>query len=105
MEIKLENLNLLEQIANDITLIKKEINSKTTKRWFCVKELAIYLSYSKDRIYKLKDDVFLEGIHFYKKGGRVLFDRFEIDKWVTTTNNIDTSKKVNDILNDIINKV
>ena len=67
----MENINLIESIAKDIELIKKALSSHQTKRWLNVKELATYLGYSKDRIYKLKDETFIEGIHFYKKTGNL----------------------------------
>lgn len=100
MEVKFENINLLETIANDLKLIKKELLNSSTKRWLSVSELAEYIAYSKDRIYKLKDDVFIDGIHFYKKQGRVLFDRFEIDKWITSST-IDAKTKIDSILKDL----
>lgn len=46
-----------------------------------VKEVGKYLGYSADHIYKLRDEEFVEGMHFHKKG-KLLFDRIEIDQWV-----------------------
>lgn len=76
------NINLIQDIAKDIETIKKTLASIQTKRWLNTKELAEYLGYSKDRIYKLKEDVFIEDLHFYKKTGKILFDRVAIDDWV-----------------------
>jgi methylaspartate ammonia-lyase len=101
MEIKLENLNLLESISNDIELIKKQLLNSSSKRWLSVKDLSEYLSYSSDRIYKLKDDVFIEGMHFYKKQGKILFDKYAIDKWITSST-YDAKEKVNQILKDLL---
>jgi hypothetical protein len=101
MEIKLENLNLLESISNDIELIKKQLLNSSSKRWLSVKDLSEYLSYSSDRIYKLKDDVFIEGKHFYKKQGKILFDKYAIDKWITSST-YDAKEKVNQILKDLL---
>jgi hypothetical protein len=101
MEVKFENINLLESISNDLKLIKKEIENSSSKRWLSVKDLAQYLSYSTDRIYKLKDDVFLDGIHFYKKQGKILFDRYAIDKWIMSSR-INAQDKVNEILKDLL---
>ena len=82
MSIDMENINLIKDMAQDIEMIKKSLSSQTTKRWLNTKELSEYLGYSKDRVYKLKDEIFVENIHFYKKIGKILFDRVAIDTWV-----------------------
>ena len=87
-------------------LLKQILQNTNAKRWLSVKELAIYLSYSKDRIYKIKDSTFIESIHFYKKGGKILFDRVAIDEWVISkekTNEINQSQRqvVDNILSSI----
>ena len=64
MNVEFENLNLIKQMANDMQLLKKLLQDSSSKRWLSVKELAIYISYSKDRIYKIKDTVFYHS--FYK---------------------------------------
>ncbi|QHG91175.1 DNA-binding protein [Sulfurimonas sp. CVO] len=106
MNVEFENINLIKQISNDMQLLKKLLVDTSVKRWLSVKELAIYLSYSKDRIYKIKDTTFIEGIHFYKKSGKILFDRVAIDEWVIskeTTNEINQSQRqaVDNILSSI----
>ncbi|EDZ61311.1 hypothetical protein SMGD1_2537 [Sulfurimonas gotlandica GD1] len=106
MNVEFENLNLIKQMAYDMQLLKKLLQDSSSKRWLSVKELAIYLSYSKDRIYKIKDTIFIEGIHFYKKSGKILFDRVAIDEWVISkekTNEINQSQRqvVDNILSSI----
>lgn len=106
MNVEFENINLIKQMSNDMQLLKKLLQDTTTKRWLSVKEVAIYLSYSKDRIYKIKDTIFIEGIHFYKKSGKILFGRVAIDEWVIskeTTNEINQSQRqvVDNILSSI----
>jgi hypothetical protein len=59
MNVEFENLNLIKQMANDMQLLKQLLQNTNAKRWLSVKELAIYLSYSKDRIYKIKDTIFI----------------------------------------------
>jgi predicted DNA-binding transcriptional regulator AlpA len=78
----MENINMIKDIANDLQTIKKAVSSIQTKRWLTVIELSKYLGYSKDSIYKLKDEVFIENLHFYKKTGKILFDRVAIDDWI-----------------------
>ena len=87
--IEMENINLIKEIAKDIELIKKALSNQSAKRWLNVKELSAYLGYSKDRIYKLKEDTFLENIHFYKKTGKIIFDRVAIDSWMVGKENTD----------------
>jgi len=82
MSIDMENINLIKDMAQDIEMIKKSLSSQTAKRWLNTKELSEYLGYSKDRVYKLKDEIFVENIHFYKKIGKILFDRVAIDTLV-----------------------
>lgn len=106
MMIEMENINLIKEMAKDIELIKKSLTNQTAKRWLSVKELALYLGYSKDHIYTLKENTFLENIHFYKKTGKILFDRVAIDSWVLegfNTNDINKSRRqiVDNILSSI----
>ena len=103
--IEMENINLIKEMAKDIELIKKALNNQTEKRWLNVKELSAYLGYSKDHIYKLKDEVFLENIHFYKKTGKIIFDRVAIDSWMVgkETDDINTARRqiVDNLLSSI----
>ena len=104
--IEMENINLIKEMAKDIELIKKSLMTQTEKRWLSVKELAQYLGYSKDHIYHLKEETFLENIHFYKKTCKILFDRVAIDSWVLegfNTNDINKSRRqiVDNILSSI----
>ncbi len=104
--IEMENINLIKDIANDIETIKKSLSSIQTKRWLTTNELAKYLGYSKDRIYKLKNISFIENLHFYKKEGKILFDKVAIDDWVICkekTNETNQSQKqiVDNILSSI----
>ena len=101
--INMENINLIKDMANDLEFIKKSLSTNTTKKWLNVSETAHYLGYSKDYIHKLKDIYFLENKHFYKKAGRLLFDKDELDKWVTTSQNQLSAKDIaNEILKDLI---
>jgi len=105
MSIVMENINLIEDMAKDIEVIKKALSSQIAKRWLNTKELSVYLGYSKDRIYKLKDEVFIENIHFYKKVGKILFDRVAIDNWMVGKDsdeiNITQQQVVDNVLSSI----
>ena len=106
MNIEFESLKLLPQMFALIEKLNSHLEDANTKRWLSVKELAKYLSYSSDRIYKIKDEYFIEGIHFFKKSGKILFDRVAIDEWVISkekTNEINQSQRqvVDNILSSI----
>jgi len=82
MNIKFENLEKIDDVLN---LLNHIINiQKPQKRWLNIKEASYYLGYSKDHIHKLKNEHFTEGVHYHKKAGRVLFDKYELDNWVMT---------------------
>ena len=58
---------------------------------------------SKDHIHKLKNDSFILGKHYHKKSGKLLFDKVELDKWVTIDNkSLDAKEIANKVLNGLI---
>jgi len=104
MDFKFENLEKIDDILSQLQQINKKINLE--KRWLTVNELSKYLGYSKDRIYKFISNTFILNLHFYKKNGRILFDRVAIDDWVVckeNTNEINQSERqtVDNILSSI----
>ena len=103
--IEMENINLIKQIALDLELIKKALSNHTDKRWLNVREVAQYLGYSKDRIYKIKDEYFSEGEHFHNKTGKLLFDRVAIDSWVVGRTTNDTNKSKWQVVDHILSSV
>ncbi len=103
--IEMENINLIKSMAKEIELIRKELTNSSQKRWLGVKELAEYLGYSKDRIYKLKEEFFIEGVHFYKKSGKILFDRVAIDSWVVGKDQNEVDLKKQQVVDHILSSV
>ena len=83
MDIPFENLEKINEVLEKLNILEQKINSE--KRWLNTKEASYYLGYSKEHIHKLKDNYLIEGKHYYKKAGRVLFDKLELDNWVTTS--------------------
>jgi len=63
MTVNFEDLKLLPQMFELINKLNSNLENSYTKRWLSVRELAEYLSYSNDRIYKLKDEYLIESIH------------------------------------------
>ncbi len=109
MNINFENLNKIDEILKLLNQINLNQASQINKKWLSVRELSEYIDYSKDRIHKLKGVEFFDGIHFYKRSWKLLFDKDMIDKWVVwiDTKNInwtvDVQETVNNILDWLIN--
>jgi len=91
MNIEFENINLIKQLVDDIQLLKQSLISSNNKRWMSVKELSLYLTFGKDKIYKMVNVQFVEGTHYFKKENRLLFDKEKIDEWVRN----ESSNKLN----------
>lgn len=101
MEILVENLKKIDNILEKIEALEQKISSE--KRWLNAREASYYLGYSKEHIHKLKDAYLIEGKHYYKKAGRILFDKQELDNWVTTSlANKDIKGIANKLLEGII---
>lgn len=105
MNIDFSNLQKIENILQIVTNLQDK--ETVEKRWLSVKELAEYIDYSTDRIHKLKGEEFIEGIHYYKRSGKLLFDKSKIDNWVMgigtkPVNNVNVESTVNNILSDLI---
>lgn len=81
------------------------LQNGSTKRWLSVRELGEYLSYSNDRIYKLKEEHFIEGRHFYKKSGKILFDRVAIDSWIVEKESNETNFTQRQIVDNILSSL
>ena len=95
---------LAEQL-NTITIRLEtiELKIKQEKRWLNIKEASYYLGYSQDHLHKLKNEHFIESKHYHKKAGRVLFDKIELDNWVTlSVNMLDPKQIANELLKDLI---
>ena len=101
MLIEFENLSKISTILIKLEELDAKLSSE--KRWLNIKEASNYLGYSQDHIHKLKNTHFIEGKHYYKKTGKLLFDKIALDNWVqSSTSSIDTKKIANEILKDLI---
>jgi len=105
MTVNFEDLKLLPQMFELINKLNSNLENSYTKRWLSVRELAEYLSYSNDRIYKLKDEYLIESIHYYKKSGKILFDRVAIDSWMVEGNSNETNQSQRQIVDNILSSV
>ena len=112
MNINLEALNQIPQLLELIVSMKSTIENGTIeKRWLNTRELADYTSHKFGTIQtKIKKGDFTQGVHYFKKGGILLFDKTEVDNWVMgvkSANNVayekeETDSLVNDILDSLV---
>ncbi|RLA79829.1 MAG: DNA-binding protein [Epsilonproteobacteria bacterium] len=99
--INFENLNKIPEIINKLNTLESKVSG--SKRWLNVNETAHYLGYSKDYIHKLKSSSFILGKHYHKKSGKLLFDKLELDNWVTFSSDTkDAIDIVNEVLKDLL---
>lgn len=108
MNINLEALNQIPQLLELIVSMKSTIeNGVVEKRWFNTRELADYTGYKFETIKsKIKKGDFTQGVHYFKKGGILLFDKIEVDNWVMgvkSANNVNyENTEVDDIVDDVL---
>jgi len=101
MNLAFENLDKIDDILEKLDYLDSKISSD--KRWLNTKEASHYLGYSKDHIHKLKESHLIEGVHYFKKAGRILFDKVELDNWVKySVNEINPKDLAENILKDLI---
>lgn len=101
MNIKFENLEKIDELLKRMDKLEEKILGE--KKWLNVSETAHYLGYSKEYIHKLKDSSFILNKHYFKKSGKLLFDKYELDLWVKSSqNSIDPKDIANEILKDIL---
>ena len=101
MLVDFENLSKINTILSKLEEIEAKLTSE--KRWLNIKEASNYLGYSQDHLHKLKNDYFIEGKHYHKKAGRVLFDKIAIDTWVqSSVSSVNAKEIAQSILKDLI---
>jgi predicted DNA-binding transcriptional regulator AlpA len=110
MNIDFEQLKLLPQVLELLTSVKDTIEKGTVeKRWFNTRELALYTGYKFETIKsKIKKGEFTQNIHYFKKGGILLFDKVEVDNWVMgikSANNIAYTQKQSQYTSNAFEKI
>ncbi|WP_345984787.1 DNA-binding protein [Sulfurimonas sp. HSL-1656] len=105
MELSLEHLELIPVLLKKIDALSKRLESSSEKRWMSVAETADYLSYSRDRIYKIKDEHFIEGVHFHNRTGKILFDRVAIDSWVVGKDDRETDYTQRQVVDNVLSSI
>ena len=97
MNIPFENLAKIDLLLEKVVFLEQKISSP--KRWLNINEASHYLGYSKNHIHKLKNASFILGTHYHKKSGKLLFDKVELDNWVTFDSD---TKEATDIANEVL---
>lgn len=107
MQIDFEHLELIPKIYEKLQQIEMNLENNYSKRWLNIKEVADYIGNSKDSIHKIKANEWIEGYHYHKKIGKIIFDSYAIDKWIlgedskSKIQKIDVNQIINSILKDI----
>lgn len=83
MKVDIVSQKDIEKVSKQLELIDKKIDSNIEKRWLTTDDVAKYTGYKLETIRsKIKNRDFIKEIHYFKKGRKILFDKFEIDKWI-----------------------
>ncbi len=106
-EMILIDKNSFTELYSMVKELKSSIVKDIDKRWLSTKEVAVYLPYGIDKVKKMIDIQLIEGEHFYRREGKLVFDKHKLDEWVlytpiNNTNKVDTQFIVNDIVSSFI---
>jgi len=83
LKIDLTPLESIPKIENQLKIITQQLELNIDKRWLNTNELANYTGYKLETIKaKIKNNDFTRNVHYFKRDGKLLFDKFEVDKWV-----------------------
>lgn len=78
-----EHLQLIPKLLNEIKALKLNQAMSSDKRWLNTRELSDYIGYSMDSINKMvKENVFIDGLHYYKPQKKLLFDKEQVNNWI-----------------------
>jgi len=84
MNVDFEALSQIPQLIELVMGLKTTLEAGTIeKRWLSTSEMAEYTPYTKNTIEaKVKSKDLVRGIHYHKKDGKLVYDKYEIDKWL-----------------------
>lgn len=103
MNISLEHLELIPKLLNEIKSLKLTQAMSSEKRWLNTRELSDYIGYSLDAINKMvKDDIFIDGIHYYKPSKKLLFDKEQVNNWIVGIKDDKQKQRVNIAVENIL---
>lgn len=103
MTIGLEYLELIPKLLDEIKALKLNQAIDVSKRWLNTRELSDYIGYSMDAINKMvKDDVFIDGIHYHKPSKKLLFDKEQVNNWIVGIKDPKHMQRVNISVENIL---
>ncbi len=103
MNISLEHLELIPKLLNEIKSLKLTQAMSSEKRWLNTRELSDYIGYSLDAINKMvKDDIFIDGVHYYKPSKKLLFDKEQVNNWIVGIKDDKQKQRVNIAVENIL---
>jgi len=103
VNISLEHLELIPKLLNEIKSLKLTQAMSSEKRWLSTRELSDYIGYSLDAINKMvKDDIFIDGIHYYKPSKKLLFDKEQVNNWIVGIKDDKQKQRVNIAVENIL---
>lgn len=103
MNITFEHLELIPKLLNEIKSLKLSQAMSSEKRWLNTRELSDYIGYSLDAINKMvKDDIFIDGIHYYKPSKKLLFDKEQVNNWIVGIKDDKQKQRVNIAVENIL---
>jgi len=103
MNISLEHLELIPKLLNEIKSLKLNQAMSNEKRWLNTRELSDYIGYSLDAINKMvKDNVFIDGIHYHKPSKKLLFDKEQVNNWIVGIKDDKQMQRVNVAVENIL---
>ena len=106
MNVSLEHLELLPKVLEAVKTLKLQTAMTSDKRWLNSRELSDYIGYSLDSINKMvKDEVFVDGVHYYKPSKKLLFDKQEIDNWIIGIRSDNIKRDVNVVVGELLNNI
>ena len=83
MDIPFQHLELLPKLLKEIEALKLNQTMSSEKKWLNTRELSDYIGYSMDTINKMvKENIFINGVHYYQPQKRLLFDKEQVDNWI-----------------------
>ena len=103
MNIGLEHLQLIPNILKQLESLKLNQTMSNEKKWLNTRELSDYIGYSMDAINKMiKENIFIDGIHYYKPQKKLLFDKEQVNNWIVGITDNNHKNRVNEAVNSIL---
>jgi len=103
MNIPFQHLELIPKLLQELKVLKLNQAMSSDKRWLNSRELSDYIGYSMDSINKMvKEDIFIDGIHYHQPQKKLLFDKEQINNWIVGIKDEKHLSKVSQAVENIL---